>query len=552
MNANKSSRVLIAASTLLAQALAHAYTFETEGGTRVSFDSTISVGTGIRAGDPNPDLVLQGNTGGPAGNLWQFSGVGDQGNLNYKAGQPFTTYLKGTHELAVQPSEDLHFLARVSWLKDFAATKTTGYSSVNNPGTGVGSDGLTDEARQAMDTQTRVLDFWVSKAFDINGERARVRAGNQVISWGESLFTPGGINTINAMDVNRLSQPGTQLKEAVIPAPMISMATGLGHGLNVEAYVQTNWNPNVMPPTGSYWSTVDGMGAGSATYSFGTRKAKDSGQWGVSLRFQPKDTDVNLGFYSITYHDKAPQATVKFDPNQAAGFPNLGWVYPEDRQLYGVSANFPVGGWAVGTELSYRPKDAVALNSGNNCAGNNNNCWVDEEKYQLHLTGIYSLTPTDSPRILKLLGADNGNFLIEAVGIFYPNLKTSYNGDLVSSGAYAWGQLTSASGTSVSKGTTASSGVSFDFSWTYDSSLIKGWQVVPEIFYSRALNGYTPTGAATFMEGASSLNMIVSFVQNPAKWQFAVNYATFWGGQNQVDQPLRDRSFLGLNMSRNF
>ena len=31
--------------------------------------------------------------------------------------------------------------------------------------------------------------------------------------------------------------------------------------------------------------------------------------------------------------------------------------YLEDRKMLGVSANFPLGNWAIGTELSYRPHD---------------------------------------------------------------------------------------------------------------------------------------------------------------------------------------------------
>jgi hypothetical protein len=44
----------------------------------------------------------------------------------------------------------------------------------------------------------------------------------------------------------------------------------------------------------------------------------------------------------------------------------------------------------------------------------------------------------------------------------------------------------------------------------------------------------------------------VSFIQNPATWQFGVNYAAFWGGKTVYDQPLRDRNFMGMYASRNF
>ena len=66
--------------------------------------------------------------------------------------------------------------------------------------------------------------------FQVGEQQARVRVGNQVVSWGESLFLPGGINSTNAMDIMRLSQPGTQLKEVFLPAPIVSVASGLGIG----------------------------------------------------------------------------------------------------------------------------------------------------------------------------------------------------------------------------------------------------------------------------------------------------------------------------------
>lgn len=87
---------------------------------------------------------------------------------------------------------------------------------------------------------------------------------------------------------------------------------------------------------------------------------------------------------------------------------------------------------------------------------------------------------------------------------------------------------------------------------TYDGTLIPGWQVIPEIYYSRALTGRTPNASAMFMKGAQQMNLIVTFIQNPAKWQFAVNYARFWGGSSPFDQPLRDRAFVGAVLTRNF
>jgi len=343
----------------------------------------------------------------------------------------------------------------------------------------------------------------------------------------------------------RLTQPGTQLKEVFLPAPIISFATGLGHGLNLEAYVQTNWNDNYFPPTGSYWSTANGLGKGAGAYGIARTKPSNDNQYGAALRWQPQGTQINLGFYAMSYQDKSPQLSLANGPE---------WVFPEDRKMYGVSANIPLGDWSVGTELSYRPKDAVALNPATSgCSYNAGKCYVDEKKFQWALTGMLSLTPSDYPMILKGLGgADTATLLAEAVAVYYPGLKKSYGGDLVSAGAWGWGQEFDPAGTPQSVGDKLSWGYNFDFSWVYDGSLIKGWQVIPEVYYFQAVSGRTPNSSGLFMEGAKSANFIVTFAQNPTKWQWAINYGKFWGGSRVFDQPLKDRDFFGAYLSRNF
>jgi hypothetical protein len=531
----------------LAGGTSSAFTFETEG-VRGNFDSTFSVGTGVRLRDPDCNLVVAGasGSGAPAGCLAPTSALGDQGNLNYAKGDRFTTYLKGSHELLLKLPQDFSFLGRVNWIRDFSSTDTTGILSATTP-PGL-SDGLADDARKDLRFKARLLDLWVSKSFQVGEQQARVRAGNQVISWGESLFLPGGINSTNAIDVMRLSQPGTQLKEVFLPAPMVSVASGLGHGLNAEAYVQARWNGNYLPPTGSYWSVANGLGKGHDAYGLTEVKAKNGGQWGAALRWQPAGTQLNLGAYAMAYNDKAPNFSLNAD-----GAGALGWRYAENRRLYGLSANFPVGDWAIGTELSYRPKDAVALNSAvSGCASQGGHCWVDEKRYQWHLTGILSITPNTAGALLKALGADTATLLAEAVVIRYPNLQRSYGGDPVSAGAWGWGQEFDPAGTPEAVGTRTSWGFNFDFSWTYDGTLIPGWQVTPEIYYFQAVKGRTPNGVGLFMEGAKSVNLILNFVQNPATWQASINYAAFFGGKRVFDQPLRDRDFVGLTLSRNF
>ena len=337
-------------------------------------------------------------------------------------------------------------MARGTALYDFKATDTR-------------RTDLSEDAKNQVARDIQLLDLWVSKDLNIGSQRARVRVGNQVISWGESIFAIGGINSTNSLDFQKLSIPGTQLKEAVLPAPIVSIASGLGHGINMEAYYQVRWNPNRLPPVGTYFSVADILGKGRQPFfidvsggpntgNFGgldpaadptqattfaavfrdDKTPKNSGQYGVAMHYKPEGISLDLGFYFMNYHDKMPVLSLMGDFTTQ-------WTYLENRKLYGVSANFPVGNWAVGWELSYRPKDAVSLTS---CFGtgpaldtNNNptagpvDCpmFIDEKKFQMHLTGILSLTPGDHGWFLDILKADTATFIGEVVGIRYPGVS---------------------------------------------------------------------------------------------------------------------------------
>ena len=168
-----------------------------------------------------------------------------------------------------------------------------------------------------------------------------------------------------------------------------------------------------------------------------------SGQFGAALRYQPPGSQANFGFYAMRYHDKGPNIDYA---NPAAGT-GAEFRYLEGRTLYGASTNFALGDWAIGAELSYRPKDAVALNPlwNNTINGNfcllGGKCYVEEKKYQMHLTGLLSMTPGDYSGILNFLGADTATLMAEAVLVRYPGMKSAYAGVPVAAGYWGWGFL---------------------------------------------------------------------------------------------------------------
>jgi len=580
---------------------AHAFQFEASDSVKGSLDMQLTLGAGMRMQKQDPNLI--GDTRvNPAANTFQSSN-GDDGNLNYNQYDLFTTYLKFTPELLLRFPADFKFMARGTALYDFKATDTRRTE-------------LEDDAKEQIARDVQLLDLWVSKDLNLGSQRARVRVGNQVISWGESLFGIGGIDSANALDFQKFSVPGTQIKEAVIPAPMISVASGLGHGVNVEAFYQFRWNRNRVPPVGTYFSVGDiyGKGMGPATldsnqFNFGgfdaaqisgardlatlhltqqdliagafagapffsvgvpfndDKTPKNSGQYGVAMHYKPQGVSLDLGFYFMNYHDKMPVLNLLANGT-------LRWEFLENRKLYGVSANFPLGNWAVGWELSYRPKDAVALtfpygpggqldSLTNGIVGVETPLWIDAKKYQMHLTGLLSLTPGDHGWFLDLLNADTATFAGEVVFTHYrgvsPNARYNRTFDNTQvtqapAAGYGFWRDDSTLGTLgypiiAGFGDATSMGVTGDFNWAYDNKIIRGWTLIPGVTYFQAIKGNTPTFTANYLEGAKSANFYVLFNQSaPTRWQGRVNYTAYWG----TNQLLADRDFVGAYLTRNF
>lgn len=596
---------------LFTASLVQAFQFEVTDTIKGSLDTQTTAGFGLRLNDPRSSMV--GDTRYNANANTQQWSNGDDGNLNYRKGDLYATYLKLTPELLLQFPERFKLMARGTLLYDFMATETA-----RSP--------LSKESKDQVARDYRLLDLWVSKELNLGDQTARVRVGNQVISWGESVFALSGINQTNSLDLQKLMVPGTQLKEAVIPAPMVSISSGIGKGLNMEAYYQFGWNRNRVPPVGSYWSIADvydkgknplyldlantnfggpdnishpnghfnvndfatgGPAATDTTLDIpfvGNKNAKSQGQYGVALHYKPEGMPLDLGVYFMNYHEKMPVLVY----GTGAG---AQWDFLEDRQLYGVSANMPVGNWAMGWELSYRPKEAVALSScgsrlsdgtvdtnpfdQSGCKG-----WTETDRYQSHLTGLLMLTPGDHGWLLSLLGADSGIFLGEAVGVYLPGLKKSYatggtrfnpytgqdeqTYQVPAAGYMPWMANTSDASSSVPQtipgvGTKFSAGYTMDFNWTYDGSLIPGWQVTPGVTFFHAVVGDTPTMLYNYAEGAKSTNAYILFNMNPAKWQAGVNYAKFFGGAGgdgggtgKLRQPLTSRDYIGGFVTYNF
>lgn len=560
-----------------------------------SLNSTLTFSGGLRTGDPSCSIVGDSAACGGTANPAQWS-AGDDGDLNYRAGDFFTLALKGNHELLVKnPDNGLKLFARGTWKEDFEADDTR-------------RTDLSSGAKHQIVNNIELLDLWISKDFSWAGQNGRIRVGNQVTSWGEALFYIGGIQN-NVLDFQKLLVPGTQLKEAYLPVPAISVSSTLGNTLSVEAVYQITWRRTRVAPVGSYFSASDTYNKGRVPVSFsgqnfnvtgqdqysltgarqlsdaqalaaingngdfgvpilGDRTPKNSGQFGLSMKWAPEGSQVNFGAYVENYHDQFPVL------NLVESGTAYQWSFRENRQVYGLTSSFPLGNWAIGTELSYRPRDAVALSG---CYGANgpldantntavvSSCplWKDNQKYQASVTGLLQLQKSEDPLILGLLHADTAFLTVESALTEYPGANhDSYrtiDGVAVKQVAAAGyfvplDKSDPANPVGARLGTATSWGYIADFNWTYDATVIPGWQLTPGLTFSHNVHGDTPNYSAQFLQGNMSLNGYLLLNQNPAKWQLGMNYTSYFGGKNDVvdRQYYKDRDFLGFFVSYSF
>jgi hypothetical protein len=259
------------------------------------------------------------------------------------------------------------------------------------------------------------LDSFVYHNYTIDELQGNVRLGKQVVSWGESTFIGNSINSINPIDVAALRRPGAEVKEGLIPVNMLYVSQGLTENVTAEAFYQIEWAPSVIDNCGTFFGNdvtpegcndraviagldlPPGVGsnsgsglqvAGSGAQGGGvddayvtrtkTRDARDSGQFGVALRwFAPDLNDTEFGAYLLNYHSRNPnldftRATVT--TNTGAGLATVPGainsirtatyhvVYPEDIRLYGLSFATNALGTSLGGEISYRPNMPLQLN----------------------------------------------------------------------------------------------------------------------------------------------------------------------------------------------
>ena len=394
------------------------------GGIEGSFDSQLSLGSSWRVESQSDSLLL--NSSG-ADNLSNS----DDGNRNYQDGDAFSQLFKGSHDLEFRYQNFGGFVRGKYWYDsalenngvDFGHNPTADRSNVstsldyNNGGDKLDDSGFNDLSKASG---VALLDAFIYGEFDVLDRPLDVRLGKQVVSWGESTFIRGGVNSINPIDVNAFVRPGAEIKEGLLPVNMAYANVGLTDNLSLESFYQLEFQETVIPGCGTYFATNDYAPEGcnavsvlNGQYSVarsedGNRLAKDDGQFGVAFRYLSEALgDTEFGIYAMNIHSRSPLASgiktttdsatlgatanaaatnyiVNFAVNPAAptaqeqataalvaqdallsqkiGSTYYFVEYPEDIQITGLSFATNVGSMALSGEISHKVDAPIQIN----------------------------------------------------------------------------------------------------------------------------------------------------------------------------------------------
>ncbi len=333
------------ALALMAAPKAHAFEFSSASGEVTgSFDTTFSVGGLWRMQDRASSLLSIANGGSTR------DPNSDDGNLKYDKGDMVSLAFKATHDLELSYRNFGAFL-RGSYFYDHAFMHKSGMS---------------DAARSELGRDAELLDAYVRGRFDVGGRALNVRAGRQVVSWGESTFIQNGINILNPVNVSRLRVPGSELKEGLTPIGMLWASQELTDNVSAEVVWMAEWEKTKIEPAGTFFSTNDFVSAGgNIAYTgfgrladgnapprvYGTsptaqlyaprsedREPGNGGEYGLALRMLvPEWNYTEFGLYHANYHSRTP-----FVSGYRGGYTTNGTPFPAGHPASGCTVFDPI------------------------------------------------------------------------------------------------------------------------------------------------------------------------------------------------------------------
>ena len=568
----------IVSGLTLTSAVSHGVEFfmDVEG----SFSSQLSIGSSWRMSGPDEALLLPGNN--------------NDGNANFEKGDAFSQIIKGSHDLHLRSGDHGVFIRGKYW-HDFALedTKVAHGHAANGFAE---NEKLNDKDFNELSkfSGAALLDAYVYGMYEIGYTPIDVRLGRQVVSWGESTFILGGVNSINPVDVNAFRRPGAEIKEGLLPVNMAYVNVGLTEFLSMEAFYQLEFQETVIPGCGTYFAFNDyapegcdkvvlsGEGLESfddatrvgAGYSLnrdedGNRLAKDEGQFGIAFRYMSEALgDTEFGFYAMNIHSRLPvvsgiKATDWQSVTDAGSMQdainnnktNTRYYvsYPEDIQLAGLSFSTNVGSVAVSGELSHKKDVPLQINA--------------TQLLTAGLTGLSTSAELAADVAATANGADFEGYRLFDVSQaqftmlqFFDRFLGASRYTLIAEAGYTFvhdfdegDDAIKFSRAGIFDG--SDEGYVTESSWGYRTRLVgeynnafAGITLKPTLAFSHDVEGFAPQPGGAFREGEQSVGFTLQ-ADYQSMYSASISYTQYMGGDYNLSA---DRDFASLSVSVQF
>jgi hypothetical protein len=369
----------------------------------------------------------------------------------------------------------------------------------------------------------------------------------------------------------------------------------------MEAFYQLEWDQTVADNCGTFFSTSDviadgcedrlvvfgpDLPPGESNNSFapgenvyipraGDRDARDSGQYGVALRwFAEQLNDTEFGLYALNYHSRGPVfstiRTTTPSPAFIPGAPNARYFveYPEDIRLYGLSFQTNVGGTALSGEVSYRPNMPMQINStdlsfaalglpvspvftsgsAQNVSGGDIHGYERKPFTQAQITALQFFDRVLGASRLTVIGEVGYNHIS---GISDDVGELRFGRDPIFGAGEFSAPGVCAAFNSANPDECQGDGFYTSNSWGYRlrasadySNVVAGINLTPSVSWSHDVDGYGPN----FNEGSKAVSIGLSAdYQNT--YNASLSYTDFFGGEYNT---VTDRDFVALSFGVNF
>lgn len=578
---------LAAAIPLIMAAQAQGYEFYT-GGIEGSITSQLSIGSSWRLEEQDDDLLKVGNN--------------EDGNANFAKGDAFSQIFKGSHELQLSYENYGGFVRGKYWYDYALADQNLDHGHTPN-GFSQGSKLNDDEFNDlAKFKGAELLDAFVYGSFDMGEMPLDVRLGKQVVSWGESTFILGGVNSINPIDVSAFRRPGAEIKEGLIPVNMAYANMGVTDNLSVEAFYQLEFQETVISGCGTYFSTNDYApeGCDGAITAAGTlsraedEKASDDGQFGFAMRYVSEALgDTEFGLYAMNIHSRVPVLSgYKHSLNTAQVFTtNMGLTggnaqqaigltvqqiaadteyfaeYTEDIQITGLSFATNVGSVALSGEISHKQNVPLQINATQLIAaglqadvGNVVGMPLGANSAELNeavvntaageaFDGYRSFDIAQAQMTaIKFLDQFAGASRVTLIGeVGYTQIQNFDEGE----DAIKF----SRQGIFEPEGEFVNEGYVTESSWGYRARIVAdypdvfaGINLKPVIAWSHDVEGFAPQPGGAFREGNQSLGLTLK-ADYLNTYNASIGYTQYMGGDYNA---LEDRDFASISLGMQF